>query len=133
VKIPDLTYDESLEKAACTWSRYLADNGKFQHSGGKVGKYGENLYKITYSRASNAALPSCRGAANSWAREKAFYRSGMRVAVDGVFAKYGHFTALVWPTTKKVGCCGWRTPDGRSILWTCEYSPPGNIRGVKAY
>lgn len=131
--IPNLSYNTTLEAAACQWSKFLAENGKFQHSGGKVGRYGENLHKITYSRATTVALPSCRGAVRSWANEKKYYQAGMRVAVDGDFARYGHYSALCWPTTKQVGCCGWKTPDSRSIIWTCEYNPPGNIKGLKVY
>ena len=42
-KPADLTYNQDLEQAACAWSRYLANTGKFEHSSGKVGKFGENL------------------------------------------------------------------------------------------
>jgi pathogenesis-related protein 1 len=128
--IPDLTYSVTLEAEACKWSKYLAEKGKFQHSGGR---YGENLWKITYSRPQTRALSSCRPASRSWAGEKKFYQAGMRVAVDGDFSRYGHFTALVSISTKSMGCCGWRSPDKRSIIWTCEYNPPGNMKGVKAY
>ena len=128
--IPDLTYSVTLETEACRWSRYLAENGKFQHSGGK---YGENLWKITYSRAQTSPLSSCRPASRSWANEKKYYQAGMRVAVDGEFSRYGHFTQQVSVSTKSVGCCAWRSPDKRSVIWTCEYNPPGNMKGVKAY
>jgi len=128
-----LAYNTTLEEAACTWAEFLADNGKFQHSGGKVGKYGENLWKITYSRPVAGSSTSCRPAVASWASEKKYYQPGYRVGVDGDFTKYGHWSQALWSTTRHVGCCGKKSKDGRSIIWACEYHPPGNSRGQKAY
>jgi len=137
ITIPDMTYSLTLETAACVWSKNLAENKLFQHSNGQVGSYGENLHKISYSSALPAkvgpALGSCRSAAKSWAAEKAYYSAGYRIAVDGTFSQYGHFTQMVWPTTTEVGCCGWQSLDLKDIVWTCEYSPPGNYVGAVAY
>ena len=119
-----LRYNITLEEAACKWSKFLADNGKFQHSGSTLGWFGENLWKVTYSRPSTSSLLSCRAAANSWASEAKFYRPGFRIGIDGVFSQYGHYSQMVWPSTKFVGCCGWKSPDARSVVWTCEYSSP---------
>jgi len=43
----------------------------------------------------------------------------------------GHYTQIVWATTKKVGCAKIKC-DGNDI-WVCNYDPPGNWVGQKPY
>ena len=48
-------------------------------------------------------------------------------------AEYGHYTAMVWATTDKVGCGATSYRDGQwyATLYTCNYGPNGNfIRGA---
>ncbi len=85
-------------------------------------------------------LYDVNGSVDAWASE-AFYYQGN--AVDsGNLHKVGHYTQIVWKTTRKVGC-------GRAISkvytyfnnvetvyyeWVvCRYSPPGNYLGQKPY
>ncbi|KAJ3050565.1 hypothetical protein HK097_008433 [Rhizophlyctis rosea] len=129
-----LTYDTNLEKAACAWSKYLANTGKFEHSQGKVGNSGENLY-MTYSYtpgSPNTSLGSCRPAVEAWASEKSLYAAGTTISNTN-YHGFGHYTQIVWPDTTRVGCCGWWSKDGRQQVWTCEYDPAGNWLGRKAY
>lgn len=43
----------------------------------------------------------------------------------------GHYTKVVWRTTRAVGCgVGF---DGDRQIWVCEYAPPGNIAGAPPY
>lgn len=43
----------------------------------------------------------------------------------------GHYTQVVWRTTRAVGCgVGF---DGDRQIWVCEYAPPGNIAGARPY
>ncbi|KAJ3277536.1 hypothetical protein HK104_003218, partial [Borealophlyctis nickersoniae] len=74
-----LTYSTSLEASACAWSRYLANTGQFSHSGGKVGGYGENLWKSWGSYAQAVEQGSCREAVNSWAAEQKYYSAGQSI------------------------------------------------------
>ncbi|KAJ3026978.1 hypothetical protein HK097_006267, partial [Rhizophlyctis rosea] len=91
-----LTYNTTMERVACQWSRYLAETKQFRHSNGAVGKFGENLYKIMWSAPQEQrvgeGLGSCVGAVGSWGSEVGDYVPGWRVAVDGDFNEYGHYT-----------------------------------------
>ncbi|KAJ3047522.1 hypothetical protein HK097_011458 [Rhizophlyctis rosea] len=133
----DLKYDLTLEEASCKWARYLAENKQFKHSYGLVGKYGENLHKISWpsprTLQQGPQLGSCRSAVRSWAREVIYYKPGYKIGVNGNFAAYGHYTQIVWPSSLNVGCCGWQSLDRRDFVWACEYSPQGNWYGVAAY
>ncbi|KAJ3035563.1 hypothetical protein HDV00_003661 [Rhizophlyctis rosea] len=134
---PPLAYNTNLEYAACRWAYYLATTYQFKHSYGAVGKYGENLYKLSWPSArplqQGPQLGSCAPAVKAWAAEVRYYKPGYRIAIDGNFEAYGHYTQLVWPTTLQVGCCGWQSPDRKQFVWACEYTPQGNYYGVAAY
>ncbi|KAJ3032454.1 hypothetical protein HDV00_007529 [Rhizophlyctis rosea] len=136
-KPASLTYDTKLEAAACAWARYLANSNKLIHSGGKVGSgQGENLYRVSSSSARHgvgADIGSCKAAAQSWAYEAKYYYSGLKIGQYPGTEAYGHYTQMVWPSTKRVGCCGWQSPDRTAETWVCEYSPAGNYVGQAAF
>lgn len=54
------------------------------------------------------------------------------------FARWGHFSQIVWNSTTKVGCFTQYCPNGlsniggatniRPYFTVCNYSPPGNYR-----
>ncbi|KAJ3056751.1 hypothetical protein HK097_004612 [Rhizophlyctis rosea] len=131
-----LTYSTSLENAACAWAQYLANTNQLAHSGGKVGGYGENLYRVSSSsprHGAGASIGSCKTAASSWAAEDKYYWSGLKIGEGSGTSKYGHYTQMVWPSTTQVGCCGWQSADRKAETWVCEYSPQGNYRGQAAF
>lgn len=41
----------------------------------------------------------------------------------------GHYTQLVWSTTKAVGCGNVTCNNELGVLIVCSYNPPGNYRG----
>jgi hypothetical protein len=43
----------------------------------------------------------------------------------------GHYSQIVWKTTTKVGC-GFAESNGSDVL-VCDYAPPGNVMGERAY
>ncbi len=43
----------------------------------------------------------------------------------------GHYTQIVWKTTKKVGCA--KIICDEMDVWVCNYDPPGNWIGQKPY
>ncbi len=49
----------------------------------------------------------------------------------GYSDKTGHFTQIVWKSTKKVGCarCGGKGSKWYETYVVCDYSPSGNIVG----
>jgi len=40
----------------------------------------------------------------------------------------GHFTAMVWKATRRLGCAKGNCPGQN--LWVCQYDPPGNMMGA---
>jgi hypothetical protein len=60
----------------------------------------------------------------SWINEKSRY-DGSPVPPGGGPA--GHYTAMVWHSTREVGC---GTSSGAQIeILVCRYNPPGNFEG----
>lgn len=114
--------------AALTWSDELASkaqqwaNGcKFQHSGGSLGPYGENLAAGTGSSYGISA------AIKSWTEESKDYNPSNPT--------FSHFTQVVWKGTKQLGCavqsCDgiFSSSYGKAKYYVCEYFPAGNVQG----
>ncbi|KZT07551.1 PR-1-like protein [Laetiporus sulphureus 93-53] len=112
-----LTWNDTLATAAQEW----ANGCVFEHSGGKLGPYGENLAAGTGSSYGIAA------AIKSWTDEASQYNPSDPVA--------SHFTQVVWKATKQVGCgmqeCNGIFPAsyGPAKYYVCEYFPQGNVEG----
>ncbi|KAG7085363.1 hypothetical protein E1B28_002926 [Marasmius oreades] len=113
--------------AALQWSNTLAaaaqkwvDKCQFQHSGGAVGPYGENL------AAGTGGFNGVAGV-KLWTDEAKDY--------DPNNPQPSHFTQVVWKNTKEVGCAIKNCPnlfDGKfpdAQFLVCEYNPPGNVIG----
>lgn len=101
----------------CNWGHSTERNG-----------YGENLYMTTGS-ASPADV------VGSWADEKKDYDA----KTGNCSGVCGHYTQIVWTSTKKLGCamakCDTGNPMGSGPweYWVCNYDPPGNYSGQKAF
>ena len=50
------------------------------------------------------------------------------VSRTGRWSDVGHFTAIVWPTNRRIGCAFGRSP--RWDVLVCRYFPSGNFEGV---
>ncbi len=107
---PPLTWDASL----AFYSRMHASHCVFKHS---HTRFGENIA---------SGYPSITAVVNAWYSEKNIYS----YARPGFSEQTGHFTQVVWKSTKRVGC-GVAYCDGKNGVhgqfWVCEYSPPGNV------
>lgn len=107
---PNLQWDEKLAE----YAERHANQCKFSHS---QGPFGENL-------AAGYATPA--QGITVWYNENQLYS----YADPKFTSDTGHFTQVVWKSTRKVGCafvsCNGRhgTPGGYLV---CEYSPAGNI------
>ena len=84
---------------------------------------GENIYWSTNEYKAEEVV-------DSWASEKKFYNGG-KIKSNKV-SKYGHYTQIVWKSTKLVGCGRAKCKNGNEI-WVCTYYPPGNYLGEKAF
>lgn len=109
------------DAAALEWDSNLAEYA-FKHASQCIfehshGPYGENLA---------AGYRSTEAAITAWYDEEKLYSYS-----NPQFSKAtGHFTQLVWKSTRKVGCAivpckGLNGTPGNYVA--CEYSPAGNI------
>jgi len=111
-----LSWSDDLAAKAQQW----ANGCVFQHSGGSLGPYGENLAAGTGDYTSQDAV-------NDWVSEASQYDPNNPVA--------SHFTQVVWKSTTQLGCavatCSGIFPEsyGAAQYYVCEYDPAGNIEG----
>lgn len=108
---PAVKWDKTLASYAQKWSNKC----QWKHS---QGPYGENL---AYG------YPNWTAVINGWYDEVKDYD----YSKPGFSSDTGHFTALVWKSTTKIGC-GVKTCDNLfkgAKLYTCSFAPPGNIVG----
>lgn len=107
-----LTWSQNLTTYAQSYADSYNCNGTLIHS---HGSYGENL-ALGYNTSAGI---------QAWYDEVSLYDYN-----DAGFSEStGHFTQLVWNSTRSVGCavkdCG--SYYGQYLV--CEYDPPGNIAG----
>jgi len=124
VGAPPLAWDPVLAAAAANYGPPLAAlGGTLAHSPAplRVGQ-GENLWRGTKGAYTIEAM------LGSWAGEKRWFRPGIFPAVSttGKWVDVGHYTAMIWPTTTRVGCALY-TEKGWDYL-ICRYAPAGNIQ-----
>jgi len=110
-----LTWDSGLARQAQTW----VNKCKWGHSPHSIRRgAGENMAMSMGMRFSAAADTK------RWYDE--LHNPGYRYG-SGFSMGTGHFTQVVWRSTKKLGCaakkCGQRT------YFCCQYYPPGNVQG----
>ncbi|KZT30346.1 PR-1-like protein [Neolentinus lepideus HHB14362 ss-1] len=112
-----LSWSDNLASKAQQW----ANGCVFQHSGGSLGPFGENLAAGTGDSYDIAA------AVKSWTDEVSEYNPSNPVA--------SHFTQVVWKGSTQVGCalqlCDgiFAASFGKAKYYVCEYSAQGNIIG----
>ncbi|THU97655.1 PR-1-like protein [Dendrothele bispora CBS 962.96] len=112
-----LTWNDTLADAAQTW----ADRCVFEHSGGQLGPYGENL------AAGAGGGYDLESAMNSWSVEASDYQASN--------PQPSHFTQMVWKDSTQLGCavhspCSDIFPGfDNALYYVCEYYPQGNVIG----
>lgn len=145
-QLPKLSWDSSLAAYAQRWADHqkAKDQCRMKHrSHQKIteGKsYGENL---AYNWISTAVplgvyMSSPEKVVKSWSGECKDYSYGQNSCRAG--EQCGHFTQVVWHSTRRVGCAvitcdgneSWYG-EGRLELWVCNYDPPGNYIGQWPY
>lgn len=119
VGVPPLVWWDRLAAVAQGWANQLVLEGRLHHRASP--QYGENLYLISGGRATPNDVVS------SWAGEAEDYD----YRTNTCHGRCGHYTQIVWRSTKAVGCAVARSRDIE--VWVCEYSPPGNYVGERPY
>lgn len=124
VGVPPLVWSDHLAAVAQEWANMLLARGEFKHR--PKAMYGENLFEIRRPRAH--AFPS--QVVQSWASESRDYDYRANQCLHGP-RSCGHYTQIVWSTTKQVGCAVAR--GDRREIWVCNYDAPGNWVGSRPY
>jgi len=127
VGVGPLRWSKKLAIYAQEWAIHLASTHcTMEHrpnSGKWKQEHGENLFMGT------AGYYGVADAVKAWESEKKYYRGG---ALN--FSNWhdsGHYTQVVWKDTKEVGCA--KAECKGIIIVVCNYDPPGNVLGEKAY
>lgn len=136
VGVPRLRYSRTLAVAAQAWADELKRRHRCEpHHSKPHGKYGENLYWASAVRWSDGRREvqkvTPRAVVDSWAAERANYDYASNRCEPGKVC--GHYTQLVWKTTRLVGCGHAVCKDSKDQIWVCRYAPPGNRVGAKPY
>jgi uncharacterized protein YkwD len=121
------TYSYDLANNATKWAKYLAENNKFEHSGGGS-HYGESLAGSYYGVFNPAYY------IDQWGAEQKLFIPDCTFpdcSTDGLWYNVGHYTQIIWRDTKSVGCGYWTVGD--FTVYVCQYWPPGNALGSKVY
>ena len=118
VGVPPLVWSPQLAAVAQNWANSLVASHRFGHSGGR---YGENIYAIS------GGLASPEEVVTAWAQEA----RGYNVYNNSCIGVCGHYTQIVWRSTRGVGCAV--ASDAAREVWVCEYDPPGNVVGQRPY
>lgn len=122
--IAPLAWSPILAGQARAWAGELAARGVLAHSRNRGGA-GENLWMGT----SGAFAPEAM--IGYFIDERRHFRPGRfpEVSRTGRWSDVGHYTQLIWPATREVGCA-LAQARGRDVL-VCRYSPAGNIIGQR--
>lgn len=119
---PMLVWDDTLAQHAKTWADHLASKGTLEHAE-NTGE-GENLY---YFGTSGSYVATCDDAVQAWYDEIKDYDYQ-----NPVFSlSTGHFTAVVWKSTTRVGAALVKVVDGgyTKTYVVARYLPQGNMKG----
>jgi hypothetical protein len=134
VGVPPVKWSETVQKSSGGWALHLAENEGLRPVHADAGNpYGESLSGGPgiwgTDKDAHTALES---AVASFGQEKSSYK-GRPVGADRNFYKYGHYTQMVWSTTREIGCAVAKRRDIRGYVAVCRYSPAGNTIGEKPY
>lgn len=124
VGIAPLVWSERLARDAQGWADHLAARDLYDHASPQERKgQGENLWRGT------------RGYWTAWetvgffVEEKQHFRPGAfpDVSRTGQWRDVAHYTQVIWPQTREVGCAIAHTPSDEVLV--CRYWPAGNVWG----
>lgn len=100
----------------------MASDNTLSHSTNR--KYGENIYMSSDCKMSDS--DAAKKATISWNSEESKYRFNNKFS-----SGTGHFTQLVWKSTKYLGIGVARSSSG---VYVCaSYDPPGNLNVVSEF
>ena len=119
-----LRWNPDLAREARDWARHLARKNYLRHSSRDQRRgTGENLWMGTRGFFSPSKMIA------GFVDERRDFVPGRfpEVSRTGRWSDVGHFTQIVWPETREVGCA-LATGDRYDVL-VCRYWPSGNVMG----
>lgn len=123
-----LEWDNALGEQAARYAVALALRGSLQHSPASTRpNMGENLWMGTRGAFGLEAMVA------GWSSERRLFVPGRfpNVSRSGAWQDVGHYTQMVWPGTRKVGCALASTRSNDVLV--CRYFPAGNVIGQFAH
>lgn len=135
VGVPDITWSGDVAAIAQEWADQLASQDESCTTPGHrddlgARNLGENLFWAWAPGSAAPPLVTSQNVVDSWGSESQDYDATTHTCAEGSVC--GHYTQIVWRTTEQVGCgkasCE-SSQNGPTIIWVCNYSPPGNIGG----
>ncbi|WOH01188.1 hypothetical protein DCAR_0520569 [Daucus carota subsp. sativus] len=120
-----LTYDTQLEDYAKWWAGQRQADCELIHSFPEFEfKLGENIF---WGSGSDWKPTQ---AVQAWAEEEKYYNYAANSCAEE--QECGHYTQIVWKTTRRVGCARVVCESG-DVFMTCNYDPVGNYVGERPY
>ncbi|XP_022135282.1 pathogenesis-related protein PR-1-like [Momordica charantia] len=122
LRLAPLVWDAKLARYAQSYANKRRGDCALRHSGGP---YGENIFW----GSGNAWTPA--QAVADWVSERQWYSYWANSCVEGELC--GHYTQIVWRSTRRIGCARVTCNAGGGVFITCNYDPPGNYIGERPY
>ncbi|MEP9400322.1 CAP domain-containing protein [Sphingomonas silueang] len=127
--LPPLAWDPGLALQAKRYANVLAATGQFEHSAQPRGEpdEGENLWTGTRGAYLYEEM------IKHWVDEKHDYvpRAIPDVSRTGDFGDVGHYTQIMWHSTRRMGCA--ESSNREDDYLVCRYVPAGNVEGERAF
>ena len=130
--VPPLAWAEDLATRAQARASYLAAHGCGIEHGPLPGDVGENVCWVGSVRVvghkDELDVVTPTWVIDQWGGESADYSAEREACAPNRHC--GHYTQVVWATTREVGC-GMAVCPTLSQVWVCNYRPRGNVRGLR--
>ena len=123
-----LRWSDRLAQDAKAWAQKLAREGALRHASVEErGEDGENLWMGT------AGFYSPEQMIAHFVEERQHIHTGRfpEVSRTGKWKDVGHFTQMIWPTTRQVGCASAQGVQFEVLV--CRYWPSGNVIGRRIF
>ena len=117
--VAPLAWSDDLAARAQQWAATLIARGIY--SPRPDTEFGQNLFEISGGTATPFTVVA------AWMSEQANYNQ----ETNTCRARCGHFTQVIWRTTRRVGCGVAR--NAQREVWVCDYDPHGNTIGERPY
>ncbi|QHO15018.1 hypothetical protein HN51_030528 [Arachis hypogaea] len=92
-------------------------------------KYGQNIVRFKYSSELDR---TGKDAVTFFVNQERYYDYKTNSCIDDK-NQCLYYTQVVWRTTTSVGCSGNKCLNNQGTLFTCYYSPKGNIPNERPY